>query len=96
MSQPIPGPAPASLTGRGGRGRRTAAVMNWDKRYDSFKTWSGKLERQITHLAGGPEGCGDDGEGVDDNAIGGSHRTCATSVPDVERFYARAGPTQGQ
>lgn len=25
-----------------------------DKRYDSFKTWSGKLERQLTHLRGKP------------------------------------------
>ncbi|KAI3987910.1 hypothetical protein MKX01_021024 [Papaver californicum] len=27
-----------------------------DKRFDSFKTWSGKLERQISHLRGKPEG----------------------------------------
>ncbi|KAJ1253832.1 hypothetical protein BS78_K174100 [Paspalum vaginatum] len=58
--------------------------MNWDRLYDSFKTWSGKLERQITHLAGGPEGSGD----IDDDAFGGSHRTCASSVPEVDRFYA--------
>uniref|UniRef100_A0A0E0G7P6 Uncharacterized protein n=1 Tax=Oryza nivara TaxID=4536 RepID=A0A0E0G7P6_ORYNI len=30
--------------------------MSRDRRYDSFKTWSGKLERQLAHLAGaGPE-----------------------------------------
>lgn len=87
-SQPIPGPPPARLASRAGRAHRTAP-MNWDRRYDSFKTWSGKLERQITHLAGGPddlhyEGGEDDGSDV----ISGSHRTCATSVPEVDRFYA--------
>ncbi|EEC73309.1 hypothetical protein OsI_07493 [Oryza sativa Indica Group] len=31
-------------------------MMSRDRRYDSFKTWSGKLERQLAHLAGaGPE-----------------------------------------
>jgi tellurite resistance protein TehA-like permease len=64
--------------------------MNWlwhaDRRYDSFKTWSGKLERQITHLAGGPaDDLGDD----DEDVIGShSHRSHATSVPEVDRFYA--------
>ncbi|KAI3990525.1 hypothetical protein MKX01_022825 [Papaver californicum] len=29
-----------------------------DKRFDSFKTWSGKLERKISHLRGKPEGLG--------------------------------------
>ncbi|ONM33448.1 S-type anion channel SLAH2 [Zea mays] len=88
-SQPIPGgPPPARLASRaagGGHGGRRA--MNWDRRYDSFKTWSGKLERQINHLAGaGAEGSGDDGD-LDSDVIG-SHRTCATSVPEVDRFYA--------
>lgn len=62
--------------------------MNWDRRYDSFKTWSGKLERQITHIAGGPDGLGyDDDEDYAGDVIG-SHRTCATSIPEVDRFYA--------
>ncbi|KAK8458124.1 hypothetical protein SEVIR_3G313000v4 [Setaria viridis] len=86
-SQPIPGPPPARLASRSGRARRTAP-MNWDRRYDSFKTWSGKLERQITHLAGGPDGLNDEGGEDASDVIGGSHRTCATSVPEVDRFYA--------
>ncbi|KAJ1270462.1 hypothetical protein BS78_06G053900 [Paspalum vaginatum] len=81
--------APARLAGRAGRGRRTAAAMNWDRLYDSFKTWSGKLERQITHLAGGPEGSGD----IDDDAFGGSHRTCASSPSeDLVRPSDRTWP----
>lgn len=89
MSQPISGPSPARLGSRGGRARRTAP-MNWDKRYDSFKTsWSGKLERQITHLAGGgPDGLDYEGGKDTSGFIGGSHRTCASSVPEVDRFYA--------
>uniref|UniRef100_A0A0E0A632 Uncharacterized protein n=1 Tax=Oryza glumipatula TaxID=40148 RepID=A0A0E0A632_9ORYZ len=30
--------------------------MSRDRRYDSFKTWSGKLERQLTHLASAGDG----------------------------------------
>jgi len=86
-SQPIPAPPPARLESRAaGRSRsRAAAAMNWDRQYDSFKTWSGKLERQITHLAGGPPDGFDDEGGEDDV---GSRRTSATSVPEVDRFYA--------
>ncbi|KAF8659632.1 hypothetical protein HU200_058389 [Digitaria exilis] len=95
-SQPIPGaPPPQRLASRAGRRRARpagAATMNWDRRYDSFKTWSGKLERQITHLAGGPDGGlgydHDGGEDVSDDVVGISHRTCATSIPEVDRFYA--------
>uniref|UniRef100_A0A8I6W593 S-type anion channel SLAH2 n=2 Tax=Hordeum vulgare subsp. vulgare TaxID=112509 RepID=A0A8I6W593_HORVV len=47
-SQPIPGGVPTH-----GVRRISSRTMNRDKRYDSFKTFSGKLERQITHLAGG-------------------------------------------
>ncbi|PAN20369.1 hypothetical protein PAHAL_3G363900 [Panicum hallii] len=88
-SQPIPGPPPARLASRAGRSRsRAAAAMNWDRRYDSFKTWSGKLERQITHLTGGPDSFDDDEGGEDVGNVIGSHRTSATSVPEVDRFYA--------
>ncbi|CAN6328882.1 unnamed protein product [Urochloa humidicola] len=88
-SQPIPGPAPARHASRAaGRARGRATPMNWDRRYDSFKTWSGKLERQITHLAGGPDGFEDEGGEDASDVISGSHRTSATSVPEVERFYA--------
>ncbi|CAL4899764.1 unnamed protein product [Urochloa decumbens] len=85
-SQPIPGPAPARLASRAGRARR-ATPMNWDRRYDSFKTWSGKLERQITHLARVPDdGLDSDAGHVDAGDV--SHRTSVTSVPEVDRFYA--------
>uniref|UniRef100_J3L059 Uncharacterized protein n=1 Tax=Oryza brachyantha TaxID=4533 RepID=J3L059_ORYBR len=52
-SQPIPGGKPTARRATSNRGGR---MMSRDRRYDSFKTWSGKLERQLTHLAGaGPE-----------------------------------------
>ncbi|KAL6854311.1 hypothetical protein ACP4OV_019214 [Aristida adscensionis] len=86
MSQPIPGPQPPRAGSRVGR-RASPAAASWDRRFDSFKTWSGKLERQITHLAGASELPGDDGYDDGDEAIG-SHRTGATSVPEVDRFYA--------
>uniref|UniRef100_A0A0E0KZV7 Uncharacterized protein n=1 Tax=Oryza punctata TaxID=4537 RepID=A0A0E0KZV7_ORYPU len=77
-SQPIHGGQPSRTATRGG-GR----AMSRDKRYDSFKTWSGKLERQLTHLAGvGPEAPVDKDGG---DAIG-SHRT--SSLPKVDRFFA--------
>ncbi|XP_039803763.1 S-type anion channel SLAH2-like [Panicum virgatum] len=85
-SQPIPGPPLARLASRAGS--RAAAATNWDRRYDSFKTWSGKLERQIAHLAGGPDDF-DDECGADVGDVVGSHRTsAATSVPEVDLFYA--------
>ncbi|KAG8067525.1 hypothetical protein GUJ93_ZPchr0005g15477 [Zizania palustris] len=80
-SQPIPGRAPSRTVTLGGGGGRRA--MSRDKRYDSFKTWSGKLERQLTHLAGvGPEA---PTETDQDDAIS-SHRTL--SLPKVDRFFA--------
>ncbi|TVU51672.1 hypothetical protein EJB05_03112, partial [Eragrostis curvula] len=93
-SQPIPRPPPpARARSRGTGGARRAAAMNWpDRRYDSFKTWSGLLERQINHLAGGGhdfDGDDDHGDyGVDDDDFAASRRTAATSVPEVDRFYA--------
>ncbi|KAL5230916.1 hypothetical protein ABZP36_029692 [Zizania latifolia] len=77
-SQPIPGEGLSRTVTRG-----ADRAMSRDKRYDSFKTWSGKLERQITHLAGvGPEA---PEETDQDDAIG-SHRT--SSLPKVDRFFA--------
>lgn len=85
-SQPIPRPAPARARSRVSS---ASAMMNWpDRRYDSFKTWSGKLERQINHLAGGPD-FPDDDDNIDHaDDFTASHRTAATSVPEVDRFYA--------
>uniref|UniRef100_A0A0E0C281 Uncharacterized protein n=1 Tax=Oryza meridionalis TaxID=40149 RepID=A0A0E0C281_9ORYZ len=81
-SQPIPGGKPArrAASNRGGR------MMSRDRRYDSFKTWSGKLERQLIHLAGaGPEVPEEEEDGCDGNAIS-SHHT--KSMPQVDRFFA--------
>ncbi|KAG8084797.1 hypothetical protein GUJ93_ZPchr0010g9469 [Zizania palustris] len=79
-SQPIPGGGGLSRAVTRGADR----AMSRDKRYDSFKTWSGKLERQITHLAGvGPEA---PEETDQDAAAIASHRT--SSLPKVDRFFA--------
>ncbi|XP_062231030.1 S-type anion channel SLAH2-like [Phragmites australis] len=79
-SQPIPGGQPARAGNRVGRGGGRA--MNRDKSYDSFKTFSGKLERQLTHLAGASEAPEEEDS---DDAIR-AHRT--TSMPKVDRFFA--------
>ncbi|KAG8652979.1 hypothetical protein MANES_06G154600v8 [Manihot esculenta] len=55
-----------------------------DKRYDSFKTWSGKLERQISHLRGKPQ------EPSPENSV--EHRVDKDALP-VDRYYdALEGP----
>ncbi|XP_072998832.1 S-type anion channel SLAH2-like [Typha latifolia] len=55
-----------------------------DKRYDSFKTWSGKLERQITNLRGKPQ---DPQEHI------GSLVPAPSPLPTVDRFFdALQGP----
>jgi hypothetical protein len=84
-SQPIPGGVPAHMGGR--MNSRAGRTMNRG-RYDSFKTFSGKLERQITHLAGGGGGVPvntPEEEEVGD-AISGE-RT-ASLAPNVDRFFA--------
>ncbi|KAK8456829.1 hypothetical protein SEVIR_3G080000v4 [Setaria viridis] len=87
-SQPIPGGQPAGPgSARAGRAGSRGS-MSRDKRYDSFKTFSGKLERQLTHLAGAAEVReeGEDGNGDDDDdAITASR---STSLPKVDRFFA--------
>ncbi|XP_066367503.1 S-type anion channel SLAH2-like [Miscanthus floridulus] len=72
-SQPIPGGQPP---------RAASRVISRDKRYDSFKTFSGKLERQLTHLAGAPEVDEED----EDEVVATTSRT--TSMPKVDRFFA--------
>ena len=80
-SQPIPGGQPARpRAGRAGSSR----AMSRDKRYDSFKTFSPKLERQLTHLTGAPEAHDGEEDGEDD-AITASR---STSMPKVDRFFA--------
>ena len=54
-----------------------------DKRYDSFKTWSGKLERQISTLRGKPQ----EPEEVND-----SKNTKPEAVPADRFFDALEGP----
>ncbi|WVZ97066.1 hypothetical protein U9M48_042628 [Paspalum notatum var. saurae] len=82
-SQPIPGGQPAG--GAGGKvGRAGGRAMSRDRRYDSFKTFSGKLERQLTHLAGAPEVREDELQDGDDSIT--TSRT--TSMPKVDRFFA--------
>ncbi|KAG2615697.1 hypothetical protein PVAP13_3NG042200 [Panicum virgatum] len=80
-SQPIPGGQPAA---RPRAGRAGSRVMSRDKRYDSFKTFSPKLERQLTHLTGAPEAHDGEEDGEDD-AITASR---STSMPKVDRFFA--------
>ncbi|CAL4903478.1 unnamed protein product [Urochloa decumbens] len=96
-SQPIPGGKPAARSGgssRAGRAGSSRGAMSRDRRYDSFKTFSGKLERQLTQLAGAAEvreegeydedgGYGDS----DDGAIATAASRC-TSMPKVDRFFA--------
>jgi hypothetical protein len=82
-SQPMPAGRSGSREAHGGGGMR--AAMSRDRRYDSFKTFSGKLERQLTYrLASAPECPVEEDEG-DDDAIDG-HR--AASLPKVDRFFA--------
>ncbi|KAG6487450.1 S-type anion channel SLAH3-like [Zingiber officinale] len=55
-----------------------------DKRFDPFKTWSGRLERQLSNLRGKPQDldCGDGGEDQDGEA-----------VPALDRYFdALEGP----
>jgi hypothetical protein len=80
-SQPIPGGQPPRAGSR--VARAASRVLSRDKRYDSFKTFSGKLERQLTHLAGAPEVHEEEEE---DEVVAITSRT--TSMPKVERFFA--------
>ncbi|EEF49025.1 S-type anion channel SLAH2 [Ricinus communis] len=55
-----------------------------DKRYDSFKTWSGKFERQLSHLRGKPR------EDSPENSV--EHKLDKDALP-VDRYYdALEGP----
>ncbi|KAJ4765666.1 S-type anion channel SLAH3 [Rhynchospora pubera] len=55
-----------------------------DNRYDTFKTWSGKLERQISNLRGKPQELPE---------IARSETPQTARVPEVDRFFdALEGP----
>ncbi|XP_047096406.1 S-type anion channel SLAH2-like [Lolium rigidum] len=82
-SQPIPGGVPAHMGGR--MNSRAGRTMNRG-RYDSFKTFSGKLERQITHLAGGGVPVNTPEEEEVGDAISGERTP--SLPPNVDRFFA--------
>ncbi|KAG2586047.1 S-type anion channel SLAH3-like isoform X2 [Panicum virgatum] len=96
-SQPIPAAPPSAKGAAQGHedpsrsaphGARSKARR--DKSYDSFKTWSGKLEKQITtHLLGGrppaPQPQEEEEPEEDDAA---SNRRLSSSMPQVQRFFA--------
>ncbi|CAL4959112.1 unnamed protein product [Urochloa decumbens] len=110
-SQPIPvAPSGAKQAAGGGQGHghgdpsrsaphaaRAAKHQHArrDKSYDSFKTWSGKLEKQIAaHLLGGrppheqqPQEEEEEEEPEEDDAAT-SHRRHSSSMPEVQRFFA--------
>ncbi|RLN25183.1 hypothetical protein C2845_PM07G39600 [Panicum miliaceum] len=60
-----------------------------DKSYDSFKTWSGKLEKQITtHLLGGRPPPPQPQEEEPEEGGAASNRRLSSSMPQVQRFFA--------
>ncbi|KAF8643674.1 hypothetical protein HU200_066734 [Digitaria exilis] len=102
-SQPIPAAPPATganaggQLGHGGDPSRSAPhaarskAQRRDKSYDSFKTWSGKLEKQITsHLLGGrpPQQQEDEEPEEEDDAAAMTTRRNSASMPQVQRFFA--------
>jgi hypothetical protein len=57
-----------------------------DSRFDPFKTWSGKLERQLSNLRGRPTQ-------EEDLEAGGTKRTEIEEAPGVDRYFdALEGP----
>ncbi|OEL22496.1 S-type anion channel SLAH3 [Dichanthelium oligosanthes] len=96
-SQPIHAAPPEAKAAQGhGDPSRSAphaarAKASRDKSYDSFKTWSGKLEKQIaTHLLGSrpaPQQQQDEEEPEEDDAATTTRRN-SSSVPEVQRFFA--------
>ncbi|XP_020105269.1 S-type anion channel SLAH2-like [Ananas comosus] len=61
-----------------------------DKRFDPFKTWSGRLERQLSNLRGKPQEVEEE-EDLEANSSHGAAQTDA--VPAVERYFdALEGP----
>ncbi|XP_025819791.1 S-type anion channel SLAH3-like isoform X1 [Panicum hallii] len=95
-SQPIPAAPPGENGAAQGHGDPSRSAPHAarskarrDKSYDSFKTWSGKLEKQITtHLLGGrpPPPQPQEEEPEEDDAA--SNRRLSSSMPQVQRFFA--------
>lgn len=57
-----------------------------DSRFDPFKTWSGKIERQISNLRGKPTQ-------EEDLEAGGTKRHEIEEAPGVDRYFdALEGP----
>ncbi|XP_062219972.1 S-type anion channel SLAH2-like isoform X3 [Phragmites australis] len=60
-----------------------------DTSYDSFKTWSGKLEKQITtHLLGARPQQQEQEQGVPEEEEGAASNRRRSSLPRVQRFFA--------
>lgn len=91
-SQPIPAGAAYAMAVAEGRvpntseQQRTSLRNNKlkDKRYDSFKTWSGKLEKQISHLRGMQQ--------EPESEVNDSQNTEVGALPVDRYFDALEGP----
>ncbi|KAI3425423.1 AAA domain-containing protein [Psidium guajava] len=66
-SQPMPTGSARREAANGRAFPKGPGIMK-DKRYDSFKTWSGKLERQLSNLRGKPRGAPPSEDGTGQNA----------------------------
>ncbi|KAK5811767.1 S-type anion channel SLAH2 isoform X1 [Gossypium arboreum] len=82
LSQPMP---KGSVFGEGANMNQNPNVKKFkDKRFDSFKTWSGKLERQLTNLRGRQQ----ESESEDDSV-----RPSENEALPVDRYFdALEGP----
>ncbi|GJN38182.1 hypothetical protein PR202_gb27200 [Eleusine coracana subsp. coracana] len=94
-SQPIPamGRKSEEVPARMGESRMMgkAAAARRDKSFDSFKTWSGKLEKQIaTHLLGTRPHQQDEPSEQEEEEDPGTGNASAThhTMPRVQRFFA--------
>ncbi|KAG2594729.1 S-type anion channel SLAH2-like isoform X2 [Panicum virgatum] len=102
-SQPIPAAPPGAAKGAAQQGHgdpsRSAPhaarpKARRDKSYDSFKTWSGKLEKQIaTHLLGGRPAPAqphqeEEEPPEDEDDAASNRRRLSSSMPEVQRFFA--------
>lgn len=86
-SQPIPTGAAYNKATNGGQFAYHQSIRRLkDKRFDSFKTWSGKLERQITILRGKPA------PEVESEGESGQSREMERNLPVDRYFDALEGP----